>query len=124
MAFSGVKTIMPAAVYDLQVEKGVDFSIGLVLQRANGDYVDLTDSGVCVKSDIVEFYGVPSITSFQIEEVLPSGVNLSLTEEQTLSLPYSFCFYDIILNTNGNTERLVQGKIYTSEASTINVDCD
>lgn len=114
---------MPAALYNLNVEKGVDFSISLVLQRSDGDYVDLTPSGVCVSSDIVEFHGVPATTSFLITEVLPSGVILSLDEEQTSLLPFGECYYDVVLNTEGNTERFFEGTIFTSENATTNLAC-
>lgn len=114
---------MAAAIYDFIIEKGVDFSLGLVLQRSNGNYVDLSDTGVCIKADIVEFYGIPAITSFNIQESLPSGVFISLTEQQTLLLPYDKCYYDIVLNVNADSERLVKGTITTSEAATTNISC-
>lgn len=114
---------MAAANYNLNIEKGVDFSISMVLQRSNGDYVDLTDPTVCVKADIVEFYGIPPITGFTITEILPSGVSLSLSEEGTLALPFDKSYYDVILNTDGATERLIQGEITSSETATINTSC-
>jgi hypothetical protein len=122
-AFFCVIGSMAAALYSFSIEKGVDFSISLVLQRANGDYVDLTDTGVCVHSDIVEFYGLPPITGFTIEEILPSGVKLSLSEEGTQILPFDKCYYDVVLNTNGASERLIMGEISTSEAATTNISC-
>ena len=114
---------MSAATYDFVVEKGVDFSLSLVLRKANGDYVDLTDTGVCVKAEIVEFYELDPITGFTIQEILPSGVLLTLTEEGTLSLPFGECFYDVVLNDNGITERLLEGTISTSERATKNISC-
>lgn len=114
---------MAAAIYDFSIEKGVDFSLGMVLQRSNGDYVDLSNTGVCVKSDIVEFYEAPTIVSFNIQENLPSGVLLSLSEQETLLLPYDKCYYDVVLNVSGQSERLVQGTIYLSSAATTNLNC-
>ena len=114
---------MAAANYNLNIEKGVDFSLSLVLQRSNGTFVDLSDLGTCVKGDIVEFYGIPPITSFAISENLPSGVLLQLSESQTSMLPHGECYYDIVLNTLGASERLIQGKILTSEAATTNISC-
>lgn len=114
---------MAAAQYNISVEKGVDFSISMVLQRSNGDYVDLTNTGVCIKANIVEFYGIPPVTGFTITEILPSGVTLSLSEEGTLALPFDKCYYDVILNTSGVTERLIQGEITSSETATTNVQC-
>ena len=114
---------MAAATYNFPIEKGVDFSFRIDLQRSNGTYVDLSSSGVCVKADIVEFYELPPITGFSITEVLPSGVILSLNEIGTNRLPYGKCFYDVVLNDNGATERLVQGEIDTSEAATLNLTC-
>jgi hypothetical protein len=114
---------MAAAIYNFTIEKGVDFSISLVLQKTDGTFVDLTNSNVCVKSEIVEFYGLSPITGFSVSEVLPSGVILSLNEEGTKKLPFGECYYDVILNTNGVTERLVQGTIITSESSTENISC-
>jgi hypothetical protein len=114
---------MAAAIYDFTIEKGVDFSLGLTLQRSNGNYVDLSDTGICVKADIVEFYGIPPITSFNIQEILPSGVFISLTEQQTLSLPHDKCYYDIVLNSTGASERLLKGTITTSDAATTNINC-
>lgn len=114
---------MPAANYDLFVEKGVDFSLQIVLQRGNGDFIDLSSPDVCVKADIVEFHGLPPVASFNIQEIPPSGVFLSLQEEDTKKLPFGKCYYDIVLNTNGDSERLVQGIVYTSEAATTNISC-
>lgn len=114
---------MSAAIYDLSIEKGVDYSISMVLQRANGTYVDLTDTGVCIKADIVEFYGLPQLTGFSITETLPSGVTLSLNEAGTSVLPYDNCYYDVVLNTNGATERLVMGEISTSQNATTEISC-
>jgi hypothetical protein len=114
---------MAAANYNLNIEKGVNFSISMVLQRANGDYVDLSDSGVCVTAEIVEFYGLPAITGFSITENLPSGVTLSLNSTGTLALPFFNSYYDVVLNTNGIKERLVQGEIITSENATQNTSC-
>lgn len=114
---------MPAANYNLSIEKGVDFSISMILQRANGDYVDLTDTGVCVKADIVEFYGCPPITGFTITEILPSGIALSLNEAGTSILPFDKAYYDVVLNTSGATERLVYGEIAPSENATTNTSC-
>ena len=114
---------MAAAIYNLAIEKGVDFSISMVLQRANGAYVDLTDTGVCVKADIVEFYGLPALTGFSVTEILPSGISLSLNEAGTSILPFDKSYYDVVLNTNGATERLVMGEISCSENATSNTSC-
>lgn len=114
---------MSAVNYDLFIEKGVDYSLSLVLQRSNGNYVDLTDTGVCVRADIVEFYGLDPITGFSISENLPSGVLMSLNEEATRILPFGECYYDVVLNTNGASERLMYGKIITSEQATLNILC-
>ncbi|MDB4314598.1 hypothetical protein N9955_01065 [bacterium] len=114
---------MPAATYNLEIEKGVDFSISLVLRRADGSYLDLTDTGVCVKSEIVEFYGIPPITGFTLMEDLPSGIFMSLSEEGTNALPFHGCYYDVVLNESGNTERLLKGQITTSEAATQDIEC-
>lgn len=114
---------MAAATYDLSIEKGVDFSISLVLQRANGDYVDLSNTGVCIKANIVEFYGIPPVTGFTIAEILPSGVSLSLSEAETSILPFGTCYYDVVLNISGASERLVQGIISGSENATQNISC-
>lgn len=114
---------MAAVTYNFPIERGVDFSISLVLQRANGDYVDLSDTGVCIKADIVEFYDCPPLTGFTITEILPSGVRLSLNEEGTSILPFDKCYYDVVLNTNGVTERLMMGEIPTSPFATNNTSC-
>lgn len=114
---------MAAATLNLNIEKGVDFSISMSLQRENGQYVDLTDTGVCVKAEIVEFYGLDPITGFTITEILPSGVTLSLNEAGTLVLPYDKSYYDVVLNDNGATERLVKGEITSDPNATKNVSC-
>ena len=114
---------MSAAIYNLNIEKGVDFSMSLILQRSNGDYVDLSDSGVCVKADIVEFYDLPPITGFTISENPPSGVLMTLSEEGTNILPFNGGYYDVVLNVSGASERLMQGEIATSEAATLNFLC-
>ena len=114
---------MSAATYDFSVEKGVDFSLSLILQRANGDYVDLSDTGTCVKSDIVEFYGLDPITGFLMTETLPSGVTMSLNEQGTSILPFGECYYDVVLNVSGASERLMMGTITTSEFATSDLTC-
>lgn len=114
---------MSAAILNLNIEKGVDYSISMILQRANGTYVDLSDTGVCIKAEIVEFYDCPALTGFTITEILPSGVSLSLNEEGSSILPYDGAYYDVVLNTNGATERLVMGAITTSPKATTNTSC-
>jgi len=114
---------MPAATYNLNIEKGVDFSIGLVLQREDGQYVDLTDTGVCVKAEIVEFYGLDPITGFFVTEIPPSGITLSLNATETLSLPYDKAYYDVVVNTSGFLERLKKGEINISQNATKNISC-
>lgn len=114
---------MPAANYPLTIEKGVDYSISFALQRSNGEFVDLTSPSVCVTSEIVEFYGLPPITGFTITEILPSGVSLSLSEAETSMLPFGICYYDVVLNISGASERLVQGTISSSENATQNILC-
>lgn len=114
---------MSAGTYNFTIEKGVDFSLSMILKRADGSYVDLTNSGVCVNSQIVEFYGVPPVTGFTITEVLPSGVLLSLTEAGTSILPEPECYYDVVLNSNGASERLVQGVITVSPNATLDIVC-
>jgi hypothetical protein len=114
---------MAAGTYNFTIEKGVDFSLSLVLQRSDGSYVDLSDTGVCVKADIVEFYGLSPVTGFTINEALPSGAVLSLTETETKILPEPECFYDVVLNVSGASERLMQGIITTSPYATSNISC-
>lgn len=114
---------MSAGTYNFTIEKGVDFSLPMVLRRANGSYIDLTDSGVCVKSQIVEFYGMTPVTGFTITEVLPSGVILSLSEQGSSILPEPECYYDVVLNSSGVSERLVQGTITVSPNATIDILC-
>jgi hypothetical protein len=114
---------MPAQTLNLNIEKGVDFSASFVLQRSGGHYVDLSDTGICVKAEIVEFYGLAPITGFTIQENLPSGVTLSLNEQGSSILPFDKSYYDIVLNTSGNTERFFMGEIALSQNATINTSC-
>jgi hypothetical protein len=114
---------MAAALYNFSIEKNIDFSMSLVLQRANGDYVDVSSTGVCVKADIVEFYGLDPITGFTITENNPSGVFLTLNQAGTRILPYNGCYYDVVLNVSGVAERLMYGFITTSEYATLNNSC-
>lgn len=114
---------MAAAIYDFNIEKGVDFSMSLILQRSNGDYVDVSSTGVCVKAEIVEFYGLDPITGFTISESVPSGVTMSLNQFGTRILPFNGCYYDVILNISGSTERLLKGFITTEEQATLNTSC-
>ena len=79
---------MPAAIYNLSVEKGVDYSISFALQRSNGEFVIYLTLAFVLHLKIVEFYGLEPITGFTITEILPSGVSLSLTEAGTLILPF------------------------------------
>jgi hypothetical protein len=114
---------MAAEILNLNIEKGVDYSISMILQRSDGSYIDLSNTGICIKADIVEFYDCPPVTGFTIEEILPSGVKLSLNEQGTLALPYFTSYYDVVLNVDGATERLVMGEITPSPASTTNTSC-
>lgn len=114
---------MAAAILNLNIEKGVDFSIQMILQKESGEYIDLSNTGVCIKADIVEFYDCDPITGFTIEEILPSGVRLSLNESGTSILPYDLSYYDVVLNSNGQTERLIMGEITTSPNATKNTSC-
>ena len=114
---------MSAVIYDFNIEKGVDFSMSVILRRPDGNYADLSSPNVCVKADIVEFYELDPITGFTVQEVLPSGAILSLNRMGTMLLPYGECFYDVIYSESGVTERLIRGKISTSEPATRNVSC-
>lgn len=114
---------MAAAIYNFTIEKGTDFSLPINLTRSNGDPINILDSGVCINSQIVEFYGIPPITGFSIQEVSQSGVILSLSKEATSILPFEKCYYDVVLNVSGVVERVLEGEIYTSEQATINFSC-
>ena len=114
---------MSATVYNFDIEKGVDFSGYFILQKADGSYFDLNGTGTCVKSEIVEFYGLAPITGFTITEVLPSGAILTLNEQGTSILPFGECYYDIVVNVTGSTQRVRKGTITTIEAATQNISC-
>jgi hypothetical protein len=97
-----IKALEPVASFLVdEIAKAFDLAgkailgTSLVLQKTDGTFVDLTNSNVCVKSEIVEFYGLSPITGFSVSEVLPSGVILSLNEEGTKKLPFGECYYDV-----------------------------
>lgn len=113
---------MAAALYDMFIEKGVDFSTGFNLLLGDGSYADFDSLDTCVKASIVEFQELPPITGFSITGA-SSGVVLSLSEDGSRILPFGECYYDVVVSVSGVSEKIRYGTITTQETATNSPFC-
>lgn len=103
---------MPAALYNLTIEQGADYSKSIVIRNADGSLRDLT--GQSFRMQIREHYHSPEIlaTASITVELNISRVTFSLTAPQTSTLNVKRGVYDLeMFNGNGNVVRLLKGSV-------------
>lgn len=103
-----------ANIYNLSIEQGSSFNLNLVAKDSYGTPLDL--SGYSAVGAIRYGYGStgtllslnPSVDSSYISGI----INLSLTAEQTSSLPVTKAVYDIeVYASNGYTFKAIRGYV-------------
>lgn len=109
---------MAASIYDLIIEQGTTFSLTIILKKPNKIPFDL--SGYTGRSQIRKNHAATDVmASFSVTVPSPQKdgkVVMSLTDEQTSSLPSSSTgVYDLELESpTGEVTRILQGKVTVS----------
>jgi hypothetical protein len=101
-----------ANVYDLSIEQGSSFNLNLVAKDSSGTPLNL--SGYAATGAIRYGFGSTGVLLNLTSSIDPSYVsgiiNVSLTPEQTSSLPVTKAVYDIeVYASNGYTFKAVRG---------------
>ena len=103
---------MPAALYNLTIEQGADYSKSIVIRNADGSLRDLT--GQSFRMQIREHYHSPTVLAQASLNVAlaNSRATFSLTAEQTSALDVKRAVYDLeMFNSSGNVLRLLKGSV-------------
>jgi len=120
---------MAAGIYNFTIEQGTTFRRVFKYKDTNGNPIDLS-SITSLRMQIRESINSPNIisefTSASGQFIISSSVGSSDKDQFTLTIPsltssnYTFdrAVYDIELEDNGITTRLLQGKIKLSKEVT------
>ena len=108
---------MAASVYDIIIEQGATYTITVLLKKPNKIPFNLT--GYTGRSQIRKHYDDSNvIISFSVAIPSPQKdgkIVMSLTDEQTASLPIINGVYDLeIESSTGEVSRILQGKVTIS----------
>jgi hypothetical protein len=93
---------------NLVIDQGSTFSTDIVLEDANGDYLQIDDYSV--SSQIRKWYSSANAAAVFTGTKPASGtVRLSLTANQTSSLTAGRYVYDVVLTNADTISRVVEG---------------
>ena len=114
-----------AGIYNFLMDIGSTYTVQLVYNDPSGDPIDLT--GYTAKMQLRLKYGAPTaaltLTTGGGGIVIdgPNGtINITATDEQTLTLEPTFYVYDLDLISGGVITRLIQGQITARPEVTVN----
>ena len=99
-----------AAVSNLYIDQGADFSTTLYLTDSNGDVLNLTD--YTALGQVRKTYGSSTIAAtFTLSLVAATGqVTVTLTDVQTAALTSGRYVYDILItDSSGDKTRILEG---------------
>lgn len=111
---------MPAANYDILIEKGATFRLGLTWRDANGTPVDLTNwsARMQIRESINDAQAAVDLSSPSAGIVLggtAGTIAVTLTAAQTAALTIRRGVYDLeVQDSVGNVTRLLQGAVEVS----------
>ena len=110
---------MPAAVYNLTVEQGVDFAKNLYLTTASALPVNLT--GRTYKAEIRQLPGGSVATAFTVTVPSAAGgqIQMALSASATLAVPTAGGKYDLLENNAGTYTRLIEGTVTVKPRITV-----
>jgi hypothetical protein len=110
---------MAAERYDITIEQGADYTLGLSVKERNGAPVNLT--GATIKSHIREHGDAPKVAEFIVImlDAAAGLFGLSMPGSISDTLPPVSAFYDVILiRSNGIRQRIVEGRVTINRAIT------
>jgi len=114
-----------AGIYNFIIDQGSTYTVSLVYNDPNGNPIDLT--GYTAKMQLRLKYGDPvaalTLTTGGGGIVItgPTGtIDITATDEQTLTLDPTLYVYDLDLNIGGVITRLIQGQVTVRAEVTTN----
>lgn len=111
---------MPAANYDILIEKGATFRLGLTWRDANGTPVDLTNwsARMQIRESINDAEAAVDLSSPSAGIALggtAGTISVTITAAQTAALTIRRGVYDLeVQDIVGNVTRLLQGAVEVS----------
>ena len=116
---------MTAGIYNFTIDQGAQYTTQIIWADSSGNPIDLT--GYTAKMQLRLKYGAPTaaltLTTGGGGIVIdgPTGtINITATDEQTLTLEPTFYVYDLDLISGGVITRLIQGQITARPEVTVN----
>lgn len=122
---------MTAATYDLTIDQGATYTLGMVYRGPNvlvddvvtqGDPIDIT--GCTARMQIRQSFGTPAITTSTEADDITLGttdgrIDLVLPEAKTILLTMKKARYDFYLTfPDGTVRRLLEGKVTIDPTTT------
>ena len=108
-----------AAIANLILDQGANFSSDVTVKDANGNAFNLT--GYTPTAQIRKWPGATGVTTFTAELGDPATAGviiLSLTAEQTATLKAGRHVYDIVITQGAQKQRVVEGSVLVREGVT------
>jgi hypothetical protein len=105
---------MSAASYDITIEQGADYGLGLHVKNPDGSNYDLT--GATITADIRKDWQYPVIASFGVTITNASGglISIALPASINKTIDVMSGKYDVLMLKGGVKIRLMQGNITIS----------
>lgn len=112
---------MSAILEDIKIEKNANFSYEFIVKQSDGTPLDLS-TATALSSLKKSYEATTSTLDFTTSIVSPATdgkVRLTLDSTQTATLDHNRRYvYDVILQLNGEVQRVRQGKVYVSPSVT------
>lgn len=108
-----------AATYDITIDQGATFSLGLIFRDALNVAIDLTSA--TIKSQIrpsAESQTILAELTATKDPLVTGRVVLSLASDKTFALDFDKAVYDVLVTIGSTKTRYIEGAVTLSKAVT------
>ncbi|MDE1170930.1 MAG: hypothetical protein PW734_06955 [Verrucomicrobium sp.] len=103
---------MPAASYDITIERGADYSLPLVFKDGNGTPLNIIAATFKAQiREAAEGNVILATFTVTVDGETPGRVVISLTGSQTADLDFASGVYDLFMSNAGISYRMVAGNV-------------